>query len=265
MRVFVFAYNRFDTMTTPNMLRAEGIPHIVLCHSEADRERFIANGTAERGSIVATGNPRGLPRQRNYALSLLKEGEWGLFLNDDLSGVTYLKDYYDTGAESIPVTTKNTTYYGKQFSAPATLKEFICFCHNLTMEAEKRRVYYAGFASNGNPLFRARRYRTQGLVDGRAVLVRKSALRFDESDDAGVIEDHFFTAENIKVFGKVLVDNWVLPLFKRNTEGGYGTIEERAPELRRACAYLLKKYPYLFKYKTKKGYPPFTQVAFVKI
>lgn len=265
MKIIVFAYNRFETMTTPRLLEAEGIPHIVLCHSADDRQKFIDCGTAQEKNIVATGNPRGLQYERNAALEILYDGEWGLFLNDDLIEMRYLREYVYTGETTVPVNTKNTTAFSKKFNVHCPLKEFVQICESDCRRAEGQGVWLAGFANNSNPLFRATRWGDFGLVDGRAWLVRKSSLRFDTEPDAGVIEDHFWTAKNLVKYGKVQVDRWVEPRFKRMTAGGYGNIVERQDELRRACALLICKYPHLFAYKGKKGYPPYTQVRFKNI
>lgn len=264
MKIFVFAYNRFETMSTSWMLTAEGIEHCVLCHSAEDLQRFISGGTAEARRIVATGNPRGLTRQRNFALGSMADGEWGLFLNDDLERVTRLHPYYDSGWTRIDITKRNITKVAQAFDHEITLCEFVERCEAITQECDRRGVHLGGFVAHGNAMFRGKKITTHGLVDGRAWLVKKQAgVLFDEN--VGVIEDHEWTARNLERDGEVYVDNWICPEFKRMTAGGFGTIKDRTPELRHDCAYLIGKYPDVFEYKEKAGYPSHTQLKFKRI
>ena len=57
MRIFVFTYDRFETITTSEYLK--DVPHIVLCHTEEQKTQFIKAGRIH-GDIVATGQPKGL-------------------------------------------------------------------------------------------------------------------------------------------------------------------------------------------------------------
>lgn len=183
-------------------------------------------------------------------------------MNDDLIGFRYCRIAFEEGLDRVPVNEHNTTEWNRKFNEPCPIQTFIRICQEDCERAEKEGVWLAGFTSNNNPLFRDVRFGSFALVDGRAWLVRKGSLRFDTDPDAGVIEDHFFTAKNIEKYGKVQIDRFVEPNFSRMTRGGYGSIIERADELRRACALLIRRYPYLFAYKNKKGYPPKTQVRF---
>ena len=88
MKTFVFAYDRFATMTTPAMLDAEGIDHIVLCHTEEQKQKFIEHGTADPKKLIATGQPKGIARNRNAALEMMDDDEWALFLVDDMKQIT---------------------------------------------------------------------------------------------------------------------------------------------------------------------------------
>jgi hypothetical protein len=58
---------------------------------------------------------------------------------------------------------------------------------------------------------------------------------------------------NLKTFGGVVNNNWVLPLCERYKAGGYGTLEERLEQKKRDCAYLVEHYPDLVCYADKVG------------
>lgn len=254
MKIFVFAYNRFETMTTPSHLAREGIEHIVLCHSEEDRQRFIDKGVAQKSSIIATGNPRGLTKQRNYALSLMEEGEWALFMNDDFIKVQIITPYYkDYSLKHLPITLENQTHYRHAFNNTVSLNEFLDELPRIIKESEQEGIYLVGFALHDNTLARKKRVSYSGLADGRCWLLRKTHLRFDEEVNA--LEDRDFTAQNLITFGKLRIENWICPYFSRLTKGGFGLMAEREQERTREVYYLLNKYPHLFMTKEKKGFP----------
>ncbi len=252
MKIFVFAYNRYKTMTSSRLLSKEGIPHIVLCHDAEAAAQFEKNGTiGETGSVVVTNRERGLTRQRNAALGMMEEGEWAVFMNDDLQRLEIRPQWFEAATQIDKA--------DKRRPVPLSFTNFMHFAWKL-VEAADAKTNLIAFASNENLMYLEKRQRWYGLADGRLWLLRKTKLRFDET--VGTIEDHDWTAQNIETFGKVQVENWIIPHFQRWTEGGYGTIDERAKELRADCEYLMAKHPGLFAYKEKKGFPPHTQLRF---
>lgn len=253
MRIFVFAYDRFETMTTSAVLEAEGIDHTVLCHTEEQRQAFIEHGTAKEGRLVATGNPKGISRNRNAALDMLEDGEWALFLVDDIKRITELRDHDSIRAPEIPITTKNQSLYAERFKAPLTATGFLKRCRELAEHTDKIGGHLAGFCNIDNPLFRAKHYKYNSLVDGRAIIVRKTRLRYDHN--VNLQDDYSFTALNLRTYGAVVVNNWVLPDFERYTAGGCGTKEERMADKIVECAYLVKHFPEWIAVKDKAGWP----------
>lgn len=262
MKVFVFAYNRFDTMSTPNFLYSDEITPIILCHSSQDRAKFIEAGTARAKDIVATGRPKGLTGQRNIALEMMKDGEWALFMNDDLAKVTMLApEFYDSRAKELDMTGENVRIWNDAFNTEITAQEFLRRCEQMTQICDKNKIHLGAFVPHSNTMFRKKRYSTRGLADGRAWLIKKQGgMSFDEN--VNVLEDHEWTARNLLKDGRVLINNWICPDFKRMSKGGFGTLAERETELRHDCAYLIQKYPKVFEYKSKPGYPPYTQLKF---
>ena len=263
MKTFVFAYNRYHTMTTSKMLAAEGIEHYVMMHSEADREKFEAGGTiGATAHVVVTGNPKGLTRQRNSALDMLDEGEWAVFMNDDLKRITMLRQYETYKGNRIEITPANIRKVDQDFRTEITCRKLFELMETTIREsAEREGARLVGFVPHTNTQFRGSKVTRQGLVDGRLWLFKNErGTRFDER--VNVLEDHDFTAYHLCRYGRVHVENWILPEFGRNTAGGFGTIQDRAPQLREEAAYLIEKWDGLFGYKEKKGYPPRTQLQF---
>lgn len=259
MKTFVFAYDRFATMTTPAMLDAEGIDHIVLCHTEEQKQKFIEHGTADPKKLIATGQPKGIARNRNAALEMMDDDEWALFLVDDMKQITELRNHDRIREAELPITPKNQGTYAERFKTPISLKDFMTRCLQLARYTSSKGGYLAGFCNIDNPLFRAKHYKYNTLADGRAILVRKSHLRYDEN--VHLQDDYCFTALNLRTFGVVVINNWVLPDFDRYTSGGAGTKEERMDDKIAECAYLVKHYPEWIDIRDKPGWPYGSHIA----
>lgn len=260
MKVFVFTYDRFDSISTSPMLEAEGIDHTVLCHTTEARKQFIAAGRVRPDRLVVTGKPKGLAYNRNAALDRMALGEWAVFLVDDMLEVQEL-DCYDemAPAGSLPITSTNQREWAKRFAQPSTLAHFMQRCQQATRVADSYGANLVGFAGYDNALYRSRRWKLNTLADGRAWVVRKTHLRFDEN--VQLIDDVCWTAQNILAFGSVLVDSWILPNCRRYTAGAYGTIQERLLQKRREVSYLVRTYPQVCAVRRKAGWPDGTHVV----
>lgn len=252
MKVFVFTYDRYDSITTSGMLEEAGVEHTVLCHTEEQKQSFIDGGRVLPNRIVATGMPRGLAYNRNYALELMGEGEWALFLVDDLKSLTELRNY-DTAKSPLPITMANQRAYKDRFDKEIDAAAFMKRAEELVKLCEMNNCYLGGWCGINNPPFRADHYKVNVLADGRAWIVKKSHLRFDEN--AQMIDDLCWTAQNIQEFGMVIVDQWLLPDCRRYSKGAFGSIEERMPQKLAEAAYLVKAYPSLIAFKEKTGWP----------
>lgn len=258
MKVFVFAYNRYDTMTTPDALG--DIPHTVLCHSEEDREKFIAGGRVQEKNLVATGNPKGLTYNFNAALDLMDVGEWATFLVDDWVRCEQLEDYdAHSLAGYVDVSIENQKEWNAKFRNVVPMSEFILRCEEAARYCEKMGSNLAGFSSHGNVPWRGMKWKSNVFVDGRAWVIRKTHLRFDENVQMQI--DTSWTAMNIEAFGSVLVNQWVVPICQRYSAGSYGSIEDRLEQKTRECAYLVKTHPVFVTYRKKKGWPDGTHIG----
>lgn len=253
MKIFVFTYDRYDTLTTPMLLDQENIPYTVLCHSEQDRDKFIAAGRIKGGNIIATGKPKGLTYNRNYALEMMPTDEWAMFLVDDYIETLELDDYDIRVSDILNVTTTNSSAWGRKFKKLVTMATLLKRAEECIQFAERFGIKLIGFAGNDNPLFRAEKWKFNTLADGRCWLIKKSDLYLDEH--VQLIDDVCFTAQNLQKFGKVLVNQWVLPLAKRYTKGGFGSIAERMEQRKAECKYLVETYKPLVVYANKAGWP----------
>jgi len=258
MRVFVFTYDRFDSITTSAILESSGIDHIVLCHTEEQRAAFIAAGRVKSERLVVTGKPKGLAYNRNVALEMMSQDEWSVFLVDDLKKITMLRNY-DTAPDPLPITTKNQRAYAKRFQHEITIAELLERADGLVHRCERIGARLGGWAGIDNPLFRRGHWGHNVLADGRAWVVRKSSLRFDEQ--VQMVDDVCWTALNIREFGHVVVDRWILPDCARYTAGSFGSIDQRMEQKLRECAHLVATYPDLVRFAPKAGWPTGSHVV----
>lgn len=257
MKIFIFAYDRFDTMTTSLAVGGDGVQHYVLCHSESDKQRFIDSGTiSDKAEIIATANPKGLTRQRNFALDMLKDGEWAMFMNDDFERLRIFSDYYSDKQELLPQDVKNSCWQNSM-----TFREFVEEADRLSMRFKGTNLI--GFATNSNPNNLRRRYTLSHLIDGRCYLIRKTSIRYDTRFN--VLEDHYISAENIVRYGNTVRCNWIVPEFSRFTNGGFGDIANRTPLLREEAKLLAEKYPFLLELKDKRGFDAGCQLRFRRL
>lgn len=256
MKTFIFTYDRFKTITTSFYLKDK--PHIVLCHDNEQKQKFIDAGRCF-GQIIATGQQKGLSFNRNYALEMMEDGEWACFWVDDLIKVTFLKNYWEiNNQKSIDINTLNQKFYIQQFNQECNADMFYKIAIDTVNVAEKKGYALCGFSLTGNPFFRKNHYSYWSLADGRCWLIKKTKLRFDVN--AQVIDDYCFTALNLKEFGGVVNNNWLLPLCERYKPGGYGSINERLSQKIKECKYLVETYPQYICYANKKGWEPFSHI-----
>lgn len=250
-QIFIFGYDRY-ACSTAQMLQAESIDFTLLCHDEHQRREFERMGVVDMTKVVVTGNPKGLALQRNSALDLMEDGEWALFLVDDLKSVTSLSNYFRADSP-LPINYENQKVYDKRFDTPISMSEFMMRALAFTNKLDANGAYLGGFAGIDNPIYRKKHYTANILCDGRAWMVKKSDLRFDEHVNS--IDDYAWTALNIERFGVVLVDQWILPDAMRYTAGGYGSRADRMEQKIEEAAYLVKRFPELIAYKAKAGWP----------
>jgi len=258
MRVFVFTYDRYDSLTTPMMLEADGVPHTVLCHSEADRQRFIDGGRVRPENIIATGEPKGLANQRNWCLEHMERDEWTMQFVDDLKTTTEVADY-ETRGHRLGISIDNQREFKGQMQVPISLTKFMVRADEVVEACEKVGARLGGFCGIANPVFRDAKWRFNVIVDGRAWVMKKGKLRFDTG--AQMVDDVCFTAQNIEQYGVVVVNQWVLPDCRRYTVGAFNSIDQRMEQKMTEAAHLVKTYPGTLRYADKAGWPPFSHVA----
>ena len=205
-------YDRFSDATTSKMLDFE---HIVLCHNNKDKFRCIG----KNGNIIQTNLPKGIQNNFNYGLSLLKKDEWCIFMSDDLIGAKKIIDGKF-----------------KKCDINYPINELI----NILPKCDLMGVKLVGLASNDrNPInyILKNKYSKYGLVDGRCFAIKKTEFLFH--DKINTIPDYYSTIYHLNKYGGNLILNYCLLDFKRATNGGLGTNEERLKDKMKDI-YLIK-------------------------
>lgn len=260
MQVFVFGHDRYETMTTSAFLEMADVEHRVLVSSVRRAELFVRGGRVMPERLHITGLPDGLAYARNAALEMMHDGEWALFLVDDLKQI-YELDTYDTEISGdLPITFENAQVYQKRFHTPITTADLLRRAQATIPLLENCGAALLGFAGIDNAPYRRKKWGYNVLADGRAWLVRKTHLRFDH--EAQCIDDYAWTAKNIEAFGTVIIDRWILPDCRRYSPGGYGTREQRMAQKLAEARFLVERYPDLLVYKKKAGWPEGSHIAF---
>ncbi len=249
MKHFIFTYDRFETITTSEYLKS--VPHVVLCHTEEQKENFTKAGRIH-GELIATLEPKGLSNNRNFALSLMEPGEWACFWVDDLIEASCLQDYFERTGTELPVE-QDQPAFRKLLKYHCDVNVFNQIAMDTIKEAESKGFALCGFSLTDNPLFRKNKFQYWSLADGRCWLVKKTHLRFDTN--VQLIDDTCFTALNLKTFGGVVVNNWMLPNCERYKPGAYGTKEQRMEQKIAEAKYLVDTYPDFVCYGEKVGWP----------
>ena len=118
-------YDRFKNATTSKLISKE---HIVLCHNNKDKFTCIGS----KGKLIESKQPKGIQNNFNYGLSLLEDGEWGVFMSDDLIGAKKLE---------------NNKFVNCSVDYP--LNELI----NILPKCDKMNIHLVGLNSTGNPFY----------------------------------------------------------------------------------------------------------------
>lgn len=250
MKIFIFTYDRFNEITTSRYFAQHD--HFVLCHSKQAKDKFLQSGNIF-GEIIATEKTKGLSYNRNAALDMMQPNEWALFFVDDLIKLTMLQSYYKQPTNELDIDFDNVPKYREEFKTECSAASFLQLCQETILHAEKKGFNLCGFSLTDNPLFRAKKYGYWSLSDGRCWLIKKTHLRFDENIQ--LIDDTCFTAMNLKEFGGVVNNNWILPNCQRYTAGAFGSIKKRLEQKIKECKYLTEKYPQFISYAEKSGWP----------
>ena len=251
--VYIPSYGRANSIKTAPYLDEAGVPYTVFVHSEKDKDEYAGAGFVKEKDIVVTGAARGITNQRNWiAANYGRKGEWYLSLDDNIRKFNKLREPDYSKRKKVDVS--SSEYGQKDFSHYVPADELIGLLESDIEVAETIRAEYIGFSTVDNYYFNSKKYRAVGYVTSKACLIKFDGLGYDPNLDA--MEEFGFLADQLIKNGKVLINDWIHPKAGHYEPGGIGTYEDRVQPKIEDCAYLMNKYPNLFRYKVKKGCHP---------
>jgi len=257
MKIIIPSYGRADTITTHKFLEDGGVTNYnILLHTEEHKKDYCRNPTIDPSKIIVSNADRGIANQRRWIIrNFAEKEEWFMTMDDNVRGIKGVSPKH-YGKMKLNVTDPgfDKTIYDHEYNST----EFIELCHRDISIAEAINVKYCGFSTVPNYYFLAKKYRSVGYVISKIAIIKNMGLDYDLNLEA--MEDFGFTAENLLHFGGVLINNFIIPRAGHYEKGGIGTYEERLPRKIKDCAYLMYKYPGLFRYKEKAGCHPMAEL-----
>ena len=257
MKIVIPTKGRALTIKSHLMLKKAGVPFKIIVHNQEEYDKYIQNPTIQKEDLVISGQPYCVSAQRQWILeNLIDEGEWFLTLDDNVVGFTGVPEEL-SDRETLPV--EEDKELSKEYYKDLSVERFLKICDEMIKKSDQEQIYYCGFAVVDNFYFRGKKYRNVGYVISKVALIKKTKLiNYDQKVMA--TDDYAYTAENLKIFGKVLINNYVFPTAGHYEEGGIGNYEQRVNKKIVDCEYMMKKYPGLFRYKIKADCHPKAEV-----
>lgn len=249
MKYFIPSKGRATVISTHKVFSE--LNYTLVLHNKQEQQEYLKNATIDPQRIVVADVPYGIVNIRNFILdNLLKEDEWACFMDDNIHSFSaWTSKYYQ-----LPQISKYVLLHknlDKEANAKIDYKRFEEIIQETIVQADKYHIRFCGFATTDNYLFRNKKWSYVGYVTTKTALVKKiEGLRFDVNLLA--MDDYGFTAQNLLLFGKVLINKYMYPVAGHYQIGGIGTYKERLPKKLHDCAYLINTYPNLFRYNKKK-------------
>lgn len=250
--IYIPSYGRAETIKTTRWLDASGLEYKVLLHTDNCADEYIAAGIVDKKDIIVTGAERGVTNQRNWVVdNLAVKGQWYISLDDNIRTMKRVVDaYYDRRSINV----ESPDIKQKDFQQEITAAEYLKLLDDDIKVAEQIRAEYIGYATVDNYYFNSKKYKPVGYVISKAVAIKYQGLRYDENLEA--MEDFGYCASQLVKNNCVLINSWIKPTAGHYEPGGIGMYQDRVPRKIKDCAYLMEKYPDLFRYKPKKGCHP---------
>lgn len=270
-KVFIFSYNRPDFCFSLKAPAIQGFEKFLVLHSQKEAERYQDIAKKAKATIIVSGVRAGWPgngkvRQQKYIYESLSEGEWAIFVDDDIINFRSVKlDYYWNDG-SIPKINRRRGY-SEFWSHTPTPKEGKRMIMEMIELCDEEGSGYCGLHSgaafstlqtdpewiNGINAYFIRGWEKSKWHWGKhpmAMQIIKKDKRI-QLDDTIELDDVDLWAKCMLVYGKVLTSQWLLldsPLYGEmpgglQSAGKIKRVENRAI----ACEKLIKKYPGLFK------------------
>lgn len=227
LHLFIPSRNRAEILKSHTGRLFPEVP-VVICADNEDlyRESGVANPL-----IIRDGSqdpPRtGKACSMNWVLdNLVPEGDWAVFLDDDLYKVTRVAPQFYSESKCPEMTSKERR---QAFETLVINTEgLLQVLEDTTQYAEQVGASYAGVSSVLNPFFRQAKWGHVGWVLGCMALLRNTGRRFPITHD----EEAWILADSLAQDGKVVINRYVAFTTPDRVGGGHGDMLTRV-ELRK--------------------------------
>lgn len=269
-KLFIISYNRVDLCFSLKCNAFQGFEKYVVLHdgNEAKRYKDVAKKTNTE-IIVSNTKPlypgSAKVRQQKFVYDSLDEGEWAIFADDDIIDFRSLHPDIYWKSNGIPKLNRRSDY-PKLWSHTPDKEEFMEMQMEMINICEKEKIGYAGlhvtdaFSSlqksrnwsngiNGDFIRGWERSKWGFNVHPNGMHIIKKDKRIQLNDKIE-LDDVYLWAKAFLVYGKVLINKWLLmdsPLYGKLPGGMQtGSKIERGEARSEACLDLIKLYPGLF-------------------
>jgi hypothetical protein len=270
-KVFIFSYARSEFCFTLNAPGIQGFEKFLVLHSEDEANLYRDAAIKANAKIIVSGVRAGWPgngkvRQQNFIYETLEDGEWALFLDDDI--VTFrsvVPEHYWTKTTLPKI--KRRKEYGDLWSHTPDSEDGKKMIMEMISICDQEKIGYCGINSmaavstletdedwiNGINPYLIKGWEKSKWHWGRHPiafqLIKKD--RRISLDDSIELDDVDLWAKCMLVYGKVLTNQWLLldaPLYGEMPGGLQAEGKTKRTEQRNeACEKLVRKYPGLFK------------------
>lgn len=264
-KLYIPSFHRAKSICTHLLLDTAIFDYYIVVHDPLELHYYKQNKTIPPERLICSYAPYGISHQRQWIRdNLTSDGEWFCMADDNIKFIHAVRkpEYFEEDLEKI-----NTLAFQKNdnnfkysvYENKIDSHRLGEICEEMILEAQKLGIKYCAFASNRNYFFaRARKWSYWSYAISKFAIYQKDDINFDLNVQA--MDDYCFTAQNILQYGKVLVNKFVYAHGIHYQKGGIGRYEERQEKKVADAAYLMLKYPGLFRYKIKKGCHPEAEI-----
>lgn len=247
-----------------------GLRPTLVCDSAEQCRRLTSHFGVARGNVLicegAPGPPAGAAFKRDWvAREVAPRGEWLVWLDDNVTCLTGLPPRLSKDRLNFDEPVGGPEgWAGREAFAHWTWRE--AFAHGLTRDevwhyvnetlekAEQLGTINAGFATEENYFFRARKWQTFGYCRSQFTLYKNDGSGW-MPHPGFMFEDMYKTVDVVARYGCVVVNRHMKAVKPVLFEpGGIGTLEERRPHLAENCKWLMEHYPGLLRYSKGRDY-----------
>jgi hypothetical protein len=270
-KVFIFSYARSEFCFTLNAPGIQGLEKFLVLHNEEEAKLYANVAKKANATIIVSGAPTGWPgngkvRQQRVIYENLADGEWALFLDDDIITFRSVVPEHYWGKTTLPKI-KRRKGYGELWAHTPDSEDGKKMIQEMIALCEQENIGYCGINSmaavstletsedwiNGINPYLIKGWESAKWHWGRHPIAFQ-LIKKDQRialDDSLELDDVDLWAKCMLVYGKVLTNQWLLldaPLYGEMPGGlQAGGKTERTEQRNDACESLIKKYPGLFK------------------